>query len=186
MGYALAAEATRRRAHVTLITGPVSLTLPCCHRIVRVVSALEMHKVALRCARGADVVIASAAVCDWRPFYRAKAKVKKPARSGAVWKIPFVLNPDILRDLSRLKTRRPRVMVGFALETHDLIRNAHAKLAAKNLDLIVANSAAAIGGRKSRVVLLDAKGKTARLGLADKKEVARTILDIVEGRRELR
>jgi phosphopantothenoylcysteine decarboxylase/phosphopantothenate--cysteine ligase len=179
MGFALAAEAVLRGAAVTLVTGPVNLKAPHC-RVAHVVTARQMHRAAFRYGKGADIIIASAAVGDWRPVRRASLKIKKPVRASSSWEIPFVLNPDILKDFSRLKTRGRPVLVGFALETNDLIRNARAKLKAKKLDLIVANSPEAFGNRISKVIFLDADGNISRYGRADKKLIAKRILDIVE------
>jgi phosphopantothenoylcysteine decarboxylase/phosphopantothenate--cysteine ligase len=130
-------------------------------------------------------VIASAAVSDWRPAQTFAFKVKKSSRPSAVWAIPFISNPDILRDLSRLR-KRPRVLVGFALETQNLLRNARRKLKEKNLDLIVANSPAAFGKKRSAAVLMEAGGKVRRFAPADKSATAKRILDIVEQKLELR
>lgn len=183
MGFALAAEAVHRGAAVTLVTGPVDLKPPRC-RVARVVTARQMREAALRYGKGADVIIASAAVGDWRPVRTSSSKIKKSSRPGIAWKIPFVLNPDILKDLSRRKTRGRPILIGFALETHDLLRNARAKLKAKKLDLVVANSPAAFGKTRAKTIFLDVDGNVSRFGSTDKKVIAKRILDFAEKRFE--
>ena len=184
MGFAVAAEAARRRARVTLLTGPVSLQAPRGVSCVRVVSARQMHKAALRFGKKADAVVAAAAVSDWRPLRPSRRKVKKSSRPGGPWNVPFARNPDILKDLSKLSGRR--VLVGFALETDHLLRNARKKLKEKNLDLVVANTPAAFAARRSTVFLLEADGKVSRFSSADKSATAKRILNVVESKLELR
>lgn len=145
MGWALAAEAKRQGARVTVVTGPVNLEPLRGVETVRVTTALDMHRETLRRSQAADLVIAAAAVSDWRFVKPARHKIKR--KPGAVT-LKLVPNPDIIKDAAR--RRRPgQVFVGFALETRDIVASGRRKLNAKRLDLIVANSAATLGAAGS-------------------------------------
>ncbi|WP_130812094.1 bifunctional phosphopantothenoylcysteine decarboxylase/phosphopantothenate--cysteine ligase CoaBC [Olsenella sp. Marseille-P4559] len=135
MGYAIAREAARRGAAVTLVSGPVGLEAPRDVDVVPVVSAAEMHDAALGAFANADAAICAAAVADYTPAAFATRKLKKGADDLGT--LNLVQTADILADLSR--TKGGRVVVGFAAETDDLLENAHSKLARKGCDLIVAN-----------------------------------------------
>ena len=130
MGYGVAEEARARRHDVTLVSGPVALPPPRGVRRVPVETALQMHKAVLEHLAGAD----------YRPALRAEGKVKK---SEGDWTLGLVRNPDILAEAGESKGKR--IHVGFAVESEDLLANAGRKLAAKNLDLIVANAVSAFG-----------------------------------------
>ncbi len=134
MGYAVAAAAAEAGASVTLISGPVALETPESVRRVDVRTALEMHDAVIGMASGHDIVIAAAAVADYRPRARATQKVKKGGQA-----VTLELEPtdDILAAVTALK-QRP-FTVGFAAETEDLERNAQHKRMAKSLDMIAAN-----------------------------------------------
>lgn len=184
MGFALAREAERRGARVTLITGPTEIPPPHCHRLIRVVTAREMHRAVLRFWKESDVVISAAAVCDWRPARTAAKKIKK-TRSSFAFRLPLVLNPDILKDLSRLKARHGQplpVLVGFALETNDLLKNARAKLSDKRLVMIVANSIDSLKSSRARVTLLDSSGRVVHWPAMEKTAVAKRILDVLQAK----
>lgn len=135
MGYAIAREAARRGAYVTLVSGPTALEAPEDVRRVDVVSAAQMHEAALAAFEGADAAICAAAVADYTPKAPADHKLKKTAER--LDRIELVETADILRDLSARKGGR--VVVGFAAETDDLLAHARQKLARKGCDLIVAN-----------------------------------------------
>jgi phosphopantothenoylcysteine decarboxylase / phosphopantothenate---cysteine ligase len=138
MGVALAAEAARRGAAVTLVLGPSSLALPPAAEIVRVRSAAEMHAAVLAAAAAVDVVIMAAAVADYTPADGPEPQ--KIAKNHDRLTLTLVKTRDILGDLGRARAggHRP-VLVGFAAETHDVVGRARAKLMAKQVDLIVAN-----------------------------------------------
>ncbi|MGD9543490.1 MAG: bifunctional phosphopantothenoylcysteine decarboxylase/phosphopantothenate--cysteine ligase CoaBC [Methylocystis sp.] len=133
-GHAIAAAAARAGARVTLISGPVALSDPPGCEVVHIESARDMLA-ATEAALPADIFIAAAAVADWR-VERADDKIKKGARGAP--SLTLVENPDILASVSR-GAKRPRIVVGFAAETRELIRHAQEKLARKGCDLIVAN-----------------------------------------------
>ncbi len=192
MGYALAAEAERRGARVTLISGPTHLEAPTRVLLVRVTTADEMFRACLNQAQGADLILKAAAVADYRPEQKALGKIKKEtlrrlAARGAVADraiaMRLVPTPDILEEIGR--RRKPgQVLVGFAAETDDLERNARGKLGRKNLDMIVANR---IGSEDegfeadtNRALVLDRKGGRIELPLMAKRDMARAILDLAE------
>lgn len=140
MGFACAEAAARAGHRVTLVSGPVDLQDPKGVKVVRVVSAREMHKAAMTAYRAADVVIATAAVSDYRPATRTKGKIKKGA---ARLTLKLVRNPDILAEMGAKKGKR--ILIGFALEVHDAKAEALAKYRRKNLDAIVLNRPATFG-----------------------------------------
>ncbi len=138
MGYALAQEAARRGAEVTLVSGPVNLAPPEGVRLVSVRSAQDMMKEAEGYFSQADIALFSAAVSDMRPEKVAGQKLKKGMADSELSNITLVQNPDILATLAKGKGEG-QVVVGFAAETADVLENARRKLASKNADLIVAN-----------------------------------------------
>lgn len=133
-GHAIAEEAARRGADVTLVTGPTTLPDPFGVATVRVTTALEMHRAVLDALPAADVVVASAAVSDFRP--RIAIAGKQP-KEEAPLEIELERNPDILAEVAA--ARDDRVLVGFAAETGDPVARAREKLRRKRLDLVVAN-----------------------------------------------
>lgn len=178
MGFALAREAARRGASVTLVAGPVSLPTPEGVRRVDVVSAAQMHDAALAAFDGADVAVCAAAVADYTPAEPADHKLKK-AREP-LDSIRLVRTADVLAELCARKGRR--VVVGFAAETDELVPNARAKLRAKGADLIVANDVSradsTFGSETDAVTLVDASGEL-ELPCLPKDEVARRVMDRV-------
>ncbi len=156
-GYAIAAAAAEAGGRVTLVSGPVALPTPPGVIRVDVESAREMAA-AVEAALPADAAIMVAAVADWRAADSAATKIKKDG-SGQVPPLALAENPDILADLAR-SPQRPRLLVGFAAETNDVIDHAKAKLARKGCDWIVANDVAAdpMGGEVNRVHIVSATG----------------------------
>lgn len=137
MGYAIAEVAARRGAQVTLVSGPVSLAPPPgIAEIARVTSADEMLTACRERAASVDIIVAAAAVADYAPEAIAAQKIKKTGED--ILTLTLRPTPDVLRALGRDK-RPDQIFVGFAAETENLENNAQAKLASKNLDLIVAN-----------------------------------------------
>ncbi len=168
MGYALA-RAARRYGNVTLISGPVALKPPPGVTFVLVTTAQEMARAVLACK--ADIVIMTAAVCDFRPRRVATRKIKKAGFSGVLELVPTV---DILAALGQRK--RQQVLIGLAAETNTLEANAQDKLRRKNLDLIVANNARAMEADTNQVTLFYRDGRVERLPEMSKARVAREIL----------
>jgi phosphopantothenoylcysteine decarboxylase/phosphopantothenate--cysteine ligase len=176
MGYALAIVARRRGAAVTLISGPSVLPVPAGVDFIPVSSAVEMREAVMKHLSGADIIIKSAAVADFRPSKRADAKIKK---KGGPLTLTLERNPDILAEIGKIK--EGRILIGFAMESENLVENAKAKLMKKNLDLIVANdvkqSGAGFQTDTNIVKILDRAGGIEELPLMDKIEVAGRILD---------
>ncbi len=176
MGFALAAAAARRGAAVTLVSGPCSLATPAGVERVDVVSAQEMAEAIDDRFADSDAVIMAAAVADYRPAHCADHKLKKQEGMEG---IPLEPTPDILAGLGQRK--KHQILIGFAMETKDLLAGARAKLEAKNLDLIAANNlavdGAGFGGKTNVVTLLDRTGNKEELPLQSKDAVAERILD---------
>jgi len=180
MGVALAAAAWRRGASVTLVAGPLATPLPTGPDVRTVESTAEMAAAVRVALAAADALLMAAAPADFRPAAVATSKIKKASRPGAV---ALEDTADILT--STRAARRPgAVIVGFALETDDVIAHATLKLAEKDLDLIVVNDAreegAGFGGDTNRVTLLGRDGEVVSLPLLPKTAVADAILDRVE------
>jgi phosphopantothenoylcysteine decarboxylase/phosphopantothenate--cysteine ligase len=158
-GYAIARAAAAAGADVTLVSGPVTLPDPPGVKTVRVESARDMLG-AVEAALPADVGIFAAAVADWRTADAGEQKLKKDG-SGPP-QLALVENPDILATISKLKTQRPALVIGFAAETEKVIEHAKAKLKRKGCDWIVANDVSAeggaMGGDDNAVHLITASG----------------------------
>jgi phosphopantothenoylcysteine decarboxylase/phosphopantothenate--cysteine ligase len=180
-GFALAQAALDTGAQVVLIATPTAeaRTPPVGTRLVRVGSAKEMLAAVLAECADADILFMAAAVADFSVAKSAPHKLKK--RDG-IPKIKLELAPDILAALAdkRKRKRHPKVMVGFAAESRDLLDNAQAKLDSKKLDIIAANdislSDAGFGADTNRVTLLFADGRREELPLMSKTEIAETII----------
>lgn len=182
MGYALAEEAARRGARVTLVSGPVALkaTHPAI-TVVGVESAREMLKAATDAFADADIAIMAAAVADYRPAETAESKIKR--EHMAECELALVRNPDIAAALGEAK-RRGQILVGFALETDNERDNALGKMTRKHLDMIVLNSlrdpGAGFGTDTNKVSIFTADGRETELPLKGKSEVAADILNAIK------
>jgi phosphopantothenoylcysteine decarboxylase/phosphopantothenate--cysteine ligase len=182
MGFAIAAEAARRGADVTLVAGPTTVEPPPLGEVVRVRSAVDMHRAVLDRAEGADVVVMAAAVADYTPAERSPRKVQK---SGESLTLVLTRTPDILGDLGlhRRRTGRGPVLVGFAAETDDLVARATAKREQKHADLIVANDVSRSDAGfdvDTNAVTIVGGGGAETLPLQSKARVAAEVLDRVE------
>ena len=179
MGYAIAEEAAKLGANVTLITGPTSIDLPISAQIITVESAEEMYQQVMNHFQDSDVIIKSAAVADYRPIKTYEQKMKK---SQDCLVIEMERTTDILKELGRQK--KQQILVGFAAETNDLEQYAKKKLESKNLDLIVANNitteGAGFGTDTNIVTIYDRKLMKTELPLMSKTEVARKLLEKVQ------
>jgi len=178
MGYAVAEAAARRGAQVILVSGPTSLEAPAGVERIGVQSAEEMHHVVLEKVAGCSIAIFAAAVADYRPAEPAGQKIK---RNNEPTTIALEPTPDILASVARNKGQR--FIVGFAAETDHVAENARKKLAAKSVDLMVANDITAEGAgfdHDTNVVTLFARdGRDLALPRMSKSEVAQRILDEV-------
>lgn len=177
MGFALARAAARRGARVVLVAGPCGLPDPRGVETVRVETADEMAEAVRRSSRSATVVVAAAAVADYRPAVRQDQKAAK--KKGAV-RLALETTPDVVA--TAVARRAGRIVVGFAAETNDVRERARGKLDRKALDLIVANDVTAEGAGfdvdTNVVTLIDATGEES-LPLLGKDEVADAILERV-------
>lgn len=139
MGYAIAAEAARRGARVTLISGPTAIELPHVTATIRVRSAAEMHHAVMAEVASADALVMAAAVANYRPEQVATQKI---AHDDQAWSVRLVPTVDILADVAAWRSREGRtspLLVGFAAETYDVVARAKAKRARKGIDVIIAN-----------------------------------------------
>ncbi|MDD3652874.1 MAG: bifunctional phosphopantothenoylcysteine decarboxylase/phosphopantothenate--cysteine ligase CoaBC [Desulfotomaculaceae bacterium] len=178
MGFALAEAAARRGARVILVSGPVVLKPPAGVEVVPVQTAAEMHIAVMERFSSVDVVVMCAAVADYRPKIAATQKIKKHEETLT---IELEKNPDILAELGRIK--KHQLLVGFAAETEDLEKNAHQKVAAKNLELLVANDVTLPGAGFSTdtniAKLVFPDGRVISLPKMDKLDLAHRILNEV-------
>jgi len=205
MGYALATEARNRGADVTLISGPVALDAPYGVEVRRVETALQMRDAVFDAVQEADVLVMSAAVADYRPAEVAAQKLKKEGKgaqevdSEGGFTLRLTRNPDILGELAAASSQpegvegiyiqgedRPRrrlVRIGFAAETSDVITYARGKLAAKRLDLLIANdvsrSDSGFGSETNKVYIFHADETMEDLSVMPKTGVAAAIWDRV-------
>jgi phosphopantothenoylcysteine decarboxylase/phosphopantothenate--cysteine ligase len=181
MGFAVAAEAARRGAEVTLVAGPTSIKPPAVE-VVRVRGAVDMHQAVLDRADSVDVVIMAAAVADYTPAERANEKM---AKTGDSITVVLKKTPDILADLGtrRLAKGSGPLLIGFAAETHDVVSRAKEKLSRKHADLMVANdvsrSDAGFDVDTNEVNIIGPDGAEL-VPLQPKTKVAGIILDRVE------
>jgi len=181
MGIALAAEAARRGARVTLVVGPTGVALPEVAEVVHVRSAAEMHQAVMARAAAQDAVIMAAAVAD----YTLDAAPQKIAKADGPLVLTLSRTRDILADLGAMPERkngRP-ILVGFAAETHDVIAHARAKLARKKADLIVANDVSRSDAGfevDTNAVTIVSASEAIEVPLASKSAVAARILDAIE------
>lgn len=208
MGYEIAAAAAKRGHRVTLISGPTGLVIPKGVRGIFVTTALEMKEAVKKHFPSSDCLIMVAAVSDYRPAKIMREKIKKETVSQSLsHKSPFDSaqdkqtaslkkkgqniqrlfleleeNPDILLELGRKK--KNKILVGFALETEDVISNAKAKLERKNLDFIVATqmkkNEIPFGEGEVSVVIIDKNGLVEKLPKISKKELSSAILDKID------
>jgi phosphopantothenoylcysteine decarboxylase/phosphopantothenate--cysteine ligase len=177
MGFALAAAAAERGAEVVLVSGPVSLPTPPGVERIDVETALEMEAAVRQHVAGADVVIMSAAVADFRPARAERQKIKK---ASGVPQLELVRNPDILSLLPELAPNALRV--GFAAETADLEREARRKLETKGAHLLIANDVSrsdiGFGAEENEVLVFRREGPALRPARQSKRTLARELVDL--------
>jgi len=175
-GHAIAAAAAAAGAKVTLVAGPVNMPDPAGVEVIKVETAQDMLR-AVEMALPADAGIFAAAVADWHVAGAGTQKIKKSAQGAP--KFTLVENPDILATVARRRSQRPRLVIGFAAETENLIANAKAKLARKGCDWILANDVSAdsgvMGGDRNTIHLVSADGVES-WPEQSKDEVARTLV----------
>ncbi len=183
-GYALAQAAIDAGASVTLVSTVQHLATPVGAALIPVNSAEDMLRAVLDHTADADALLMAAAVADFRPKTVAEEKIKKPDDDSGL-DLTLTRNPDILMAVKylRAQTGFPRVVVGFAAESEDLLANARAKLERKGLDLLIANDVTASDAGfevdTNRVTVLDARGEAEALPLASKAIVSEHIIERV-------
>jgi phosphopantothenoylcysteine decarboxylase/phosphopantothenate--cysteine ligase len=183
-GHAIAAAAAAAGARVTLVSGPVAIPDPPGVTVVHVETAIEMRDAVMK-ALPADVAVMTAAVADWRVATERTSKMKKDG-SGKPPALALTENPDILAGVGHDQAMRPRLVIGFAAETDDLIRHAGQKLQKKGADWIVANDVSpaggVMGGTENTVHILSRDGRSGKVAVEDwpklgKDEVAARLVD---------
>jgi phosphopantothenoylcysteine decarboxylase/phosphopantothenate--cysteine ligase len=181
MGFAIARAAQEAGAEVTLVAGPVALPTPRHVRRIDVQSAQQMADAVLPAAPAHDVFVATAAVADWRPTAFNEHKIKKGGKKQPP-QLELTENPDILAAVARLPAAQRPWCVGFAAESHDLVKHARDKLVRKGVPLIVGNlGPATFGQDDNALVLVDAAGET-ELPRADKLVLARELVREIAAR----
>lgn len=182
MGYAIAEEAARRGADVTIVSGPVSVSVsnPAI-KVVKIESAREMLDACVARFSDCDIAVMCAAVADYAPAHASDRKIKREGHDAPV--IELVKNPDIAKTLGEMK-RQGQLLAGFALETDNEEVNAQSKLDSKHLDMIVLNSlrdaGAGFGTDTNKVTIYTADGRRIPFDVKSKTEVAADILDTIE------
>ncbi|MBE6403843.1 MAG: bifunctional phosphopantothenoylcysteine decarboxylase/phosphopantothenate--cysteine ligase CoaBC [Lentisphaerae bacterium] len=176
MGYAIAEAARERGLLVTLVSGPVNLLPPEGVEVINIESAADMAKAMKSAAETADIIVMAAAVADYRPKQYSTSKVKK---SDGDMCIELERTEDILLSLG--KNKRPgQILVGFAAETDDLLKNAQGKLERKNLDYIAANIVGVPGrgfaADNNAITLIGRNGSQTEFALQSKKNLAEALL----------
>ena len=175
MGYAIARAARRRGAEVVLISGPSALEVPMSATFESVETMVDMQELVAKYYPQSTVVIMAAAVSDFRPV---DYKVKKIKKADNLLNIELERTEDILKGLGATKGAN-KLLVGFALETDDMVENATKKLKDKNLDMVVANGPLGLNSEVNQVTLIDRSGAAEELPPLIKDEVAERILDKV-------
>jgi phosphopantothenoylcysteine decarboxylase/phosphopantothenate--cysteine ligase len=177
MGFALAEAARDRGAEVTLVKGSTTAKVPSGVRIVEAESAADLLRAMKKEAGRQDIVIQAAAVADYRPATFSKTKIKKKA--GEALTVTLEENPDIAKAVGAMK-KKDQILAGFAAETDHVVKHAKEKLAAKNLDLIVANDVTRPGAgfnTDTNIVTLITADRTEDLPIMTKRAAAEIILD---------
>lgn len=175
MGYAIAENAARRGAEVTLVSGPTQLKRPRFMKVIDVTTAEEMFQAVNDAFDTQDIILMAAAVADYRPTTVADHKIKK---SDGEMNIPLERTTDIIGTLTQRK--KQQFICGFSMETQNMLENSKAKLAKKNLDMIVANNLKVAGagfGTDTNIVTVITKDACEELPIMKKEEVAGALFD---------
>jgi len=176
MGFMVAEAAINAGHQVKVVTGPVNLEYPEKAEAINVTTAMEMHLAIMQNFPDCDVLVMTAAVCDFRPI---KTSINKIHKSDATFILRLERNPDIL--LSVRRSEKNQTIVGFAAETNDVIISARRKLEKKRMDMIVANE---VGGKEYgfavehiKATLLFRNGADREIGCCRKKDIAKMIVN---------
>lgn len=180
MGYALAVACRKYGHNVILVSGPTSLKKPNGCHFIAVTTAKEMEKALIKNFSKADMIFKVAAVADYAVKNPAKLKLKIKKNKKEL-KLTLVKNPDILKKLGKLK-KKHQILVGFAAETHDILKHAQKKLKEKNLDWIVVNNVKrkdiGFSTDENEVILISRQGQKIKLRKQNKLKIAEKILKI--------
>jgi phosphopantothenoylcysteine decarboxylase/phosphopantothenate--cysteine ligase len=180
MGFALAQAARARGADVTIVAGVTSAPPPSDVKIIRALSAEEMHVTVMRELTNATIFIAAAAVTDYRPAKRADVKIKKSKENLTLTLVP---TPDILADVSK-RRHKDLLVIGFAAETNEVLKHAREKLKRKNLDAVIANDITRDGAGfetdTNIITIITREGETIELPMLSKLDAAERILDCAQ------
>lgn len=178
MGYAIAEEARDRGAEVVLISGPTNLKKPFGVNVIDIKTNSDMYDSIMNHYEDSDIVIKAAAVADYMPEEYSEKKIKK---SNDDFKLKLVRDRDIAKELGNIK--KSQILVGFAAESNDLIKNACKKIEKKNLDYIVANdimsSETGFGSDYNKVIIINKNGEQKHLDKMSKREVAKELFNII-------
>lgn len=187
MGYELARAAVRRGHHVILVSGPTNILPPEGVEFISTTTALQMRDKVKKYFKHCNCLIMAAAVSDFRPERAVNKKIKKKYSRESI-NLELVKNPDILYEIG--KEKNGKTLVGFALETENLVKNAQAKLKEKNLDFIIATQltprnslypqGTPFGDRRVRAVIISREGKIEDAAFYTKKQLAGVVLRRVE------
>ena len=177
MGYAIASAAVAAGHEVVLISGPVALAPPEGCQVTYVETPAEMGRACLDAFDDSDGVVAVAAVCDYRPLVRSEGKMTK---TGGAISVEMIETDDVLASLGAGKA--DRFVIGFALEASNPREGALQKLRAKNCDAIVLNGPAAIGSEENSVELIDDSGAVVASWSGPKSELAKRLIEWIDGR----
>jgi phosphopantothenoylcysteine decarboxylase/phosphopantothenate--cysteine ligase len=183
-GFALASVAAARGARVTLVAANAELPDPAGVDVVRVGTALELREAVLAAADGADAVVMAAAVADFRPAEVAPVKIKKVAGVEPA-PVALVRNPDVLAELSAHRTAPGQIVVGFAAETDNALRNGREKITRKGCDLLGVNEVGpdrAFGSANNEAVVIAADGAEVAVPYGPKAQLADLLWDLVAAR----
>lgn len=176
MGFLIAKECVKQGYEVVLVSGSSSCEIPSGVAFVEAETAVEMEESVVKYFPQADVLVMSAAVSDWRPAVKSQEKIKRKEE----WSLKLVPTADILKRVAKIKKPYQRI-IGFALETGDIIKNARKKLKEKDMDLIVADTPAFFGeGEASMVVFIYKDGKTEKYTEITKEEISKKIVSLIK------
>ena len=175
MGYEIAKAAVAAGHDVTLISAPTSLTPPSSVKIINVITSEDMFEAVRANYTDCDCLIMSAAVSDYKPSEKSSIKIKKQKQELILQLVPTT---DILNWAG--ENKNAQILVGFALEDRDLHKNAHEKMQKKHLDMIVANSPAAIASEMSKVYIKTLQSDWLEFEEDAKSVTARKIIDLLE------
>jgi len=177
-GYLLARQGQKLGYKVTLISGPTALLSPSGVKIIQVKTASQMYEATRRNFSRSDILIMAAAVCDFHPAKFSRQKIKKKGPLG----LKLIPTRDILREMGKIKGKR--TLVGFALESESLVKNALRKLKDKNLDLIIVNKISSdkdpFGRKTLAPILISRDGRIEKIPFSSKSCLARIILKKIE------